>query len=109
MPAKDSPLEDLLKLAEQTFDILLDSRNEISAKARAKCEHITRRLGFVSRNEFDAAFAMLAKARATQEELNERLKAVEAKLKMSRAQAKKPATKLILRTVKHKRAKARRA
>ena len=54
----------------------------------------------MSRNEFDAAFAMLAKARAMQDELQERLEAIEAKINLSTAVKNKKAPKRHLPSVK---------
>ena len=83
-------IEDIMALGGNILGNLLGARHEIRSQTRQRMESLSERLNLVSRSEFDAAFAMLAKARAIQEELDERLAAVEAKLNLSsRSKAKK--------------------
>ncbi len=86
--------EDLISLAGNILGNLLGARHEMKAQAKQRMDQLAKHLDLVSRGEFDAAFAMLAKARTMQEELNERLAAIEAKLNLSstvgiRSQAKR--------------------
>jgi BMFP domain-containing protein YqiC len=76
-------LGDLLKLSGNMLGNLLGARHEMKAQSKQHMDQLARHLDLVSRREFDAAFAMLAKARTMQEELAERLTVIETKLKMS--------------------------
>ncbi|GEM_PF-2843948 len=94
-------LHDILALAENLIGDLLAARNE-SCTVRQKNDTITR-------DEFDAALAMIARFRNAQEELQERLSALEAKLNLSSRKQRKTGTKLFLRNVKHGNQSKRRA
>jgi BMFP domain-containing protein YqiC len=105
-------MNDMLRLGENALGNLLGARHEFGAQARERLGGMARKLDLVSRSEFDAAFAMLAKARAMQEELAGRLEAVEAKLGLTPAPRKikktKTSPKAGLRSVKQgKRGKKR--
>ncbi len=78
-------IDDLMKLGENALGNLLGARHEFGAQARTGLEGLTRRLDLVTRAEFDAAFAMLAKARTMQEDMNERISAIETILNLSSA------------------------
>src|SRR5437868_1093894 len=94
MPAHtETMIEDLMTLGGNLLGNVLGARGEMKAQARQRIDILARKLALVTRDEFDAAFAMLAKARAMQEELADRLMAIEAKLKMSKAAAKKSSAK----------------
>ena len=77
-------IDDLLKLAETAFSHF---------KSCDKTEGLAQRLNLVGRSEFDAAFAMLAKARLMQEDLRERLEIVENRLGIFRPDEKNPSPK----------------
>jgi BMFP domain-containing protein YqiC len=81
-------IEDVMSLGGNILGNLLGARHEFKAQAKQRMDGIARQLDLVTRSEFDAAFAMLAKARMMQEELNDRLTAIESHLHMS--SAKKP-------------------
>jgi len=76
-------VEDMVTLSGNVLGNLLGARHEFKSQAKERLSGIAKQLDLVSRNEFDAAFAMLAKARAMQEELAERLTAIEACLNLS--------------------------
>lgn len=73
----NSLLEDLLTLGGQAFGNLAGARHEFRAQAQQRLGEAARHLNLVSREEFDAAFAMLAKIRTAQEELRERIAKIE--------------------------------
>jgi BMFP domain-containing protein YqiC len=75
-------IDDLLTFGSNLFGNALGARHELKAQAMQRGEQIGRMLNLVSREEFDAAFAMLAKARALQDNLDERLQAVEKHLNL---------------------------
>lgn len=99
--AKSSPLlDDLLTLGGSLFGNLAEARHELKVQAKTHVESLVRRLDLVSREEFDAAFAMLAKARATQEDILERLERIEQNLNLSSSPKNKKAAKRSLPSVK---------
>jgi len=98
---KTNPLlDDLLTLGGSLFGNLVEARHELKAQAKGQVETIARRLDLVTRDEFDAAFAMLAKARAMQEDLQERLERIESHLRLTTPAKKKNTTKARLPSVK---------
>jgi len=94
-------LEDLLALGRDLFGSLMDARHELKAEAKKRVGSVTRKLDIVARDEFDAAFAMLAKMRDRQEELAARVAKIEAHLKLRNSVKTK---KQNLRILKDKRA-----
>lgn len=81
--SKNAPLfEDILSLGGSLLGNLVEARHQIKAQARGGVDTIARRLDLVSRDEFDAAFAMLQKARAAQDEIIDRLEIIEAAMGM---------------------------
>jgi len=86
-------IEDLTALSGNILGNLLGARHEMKAQAKQHLDSLTRHLDLVSRSEFDAAFAMLSKARTMQEELNERLARIEQKLNLSSEGVIKPQAK----------------
>lgn len=78
--AKRGFVEDMGKLASSVFGNMAGARTEFSAQAKQRLEQLAMRLDLVTRDEFDALQAMIAKARLKQEELDSRLAAVESKL-----------------------------
>lgn len=85
-------ISDLLKLGETALSVLLGAAQDFGAKAQSKRDTLVRKLDLVTREEFDAAFAMLKKIRAIQDSLEKRLEKIEEKNKKSRA-VKRPAKK----------------
>ena len=88
-------LEDMMTLGSGVLSNLAEARHELKSQARQRAGSVARGLDLVSREEFDAAFAMLAKARNAQEDLAARLARIEAHLNLS-----KPAPKTAKKTVK---------
>lgn len=107
--SKSAPLiDDLLTLGGSLFGNLAEARHEFKAQAKTHVDGLARRLDLVSREEFDTAFAMLSKARAMQDDLQERLERIEAKLNLSRPAKKKSAVKRSLPSVKQSKNRAKR-
>jgi len=104
MTSNKSLFEDLLSLGSDALSQLLDARHEFKGKfkegAKKRAGSVLRDLDIVSRDEFDAAFAMLAKARNKQEELAERLLRIEAHLNLSSTKKTVKTKKKNLRIVK---------
>jgi len=107
---KSSPLlDDLLTLGGSLFGNLAEARHEIKAQAKNRAGSLARKLDLVSREEFDAAFAMLAKARAMQEDLQNRVERLEIHLGLSRtAKKKNPSAKKSLPSLKQGKKRTRR-
>ena len=78
-------LEDILSFIGDALDHLAGARREIKAHAKNRATAIARELDLVSRDEFDALFAMTAKARAAQEDLEKRVAKIESFLALSSA------------------------
>lgn len=80
--SRDEPklIEDLMTMGGNLLGAAFGARHEWGAQARERMESLAHRLNIVSREEFEAAMAMIAKARDMQEDLNERLSAVESRL-----------------------------
>ncbi len=85
-------ISDLLKLGETALNVLLGAAQDFGSKAHTKRDALVRKLDLVTREEFDAAFAMIKKARAIQDSFEKRLKKLEQKTGKSRA-AKPPIKK----------------
>ena len=102
-------VDDLMALGGNILGNLLGARHEIGAQARERMDSLSQRLNLVSRNEFEAAFAMLSKARAIQEDLNERLTRIETKLNLSTTVKSKKAAKKRLPSVNQGNQKRKRA
>jgi BMFP domain-containing protein YqiC len=101
MPTK-SPLEDLFAIAGDLLEHLASARHALKAQANGSAEGLARDLDLVSREEFDAAFAMLAKARARQEDMEKRVSKIESILKLSRVKKTVKTKKTNLRIVSTK-------
>jgi BMFP domain-containing protein YqiC len=76
-------IEDIMTLGSGVVSNLVEARQELKAQAKERVGSVARGLDLVTREEFDAAFAMLAKARDVQEDVNERLARIEAHLNLS--------------------------
>lgn len=108
MPKNQTLMDDVMALGGSVLGNLLGARHEMRVQVRERMESLAQILDLVSRAEFDAAFAMLAKARTTQEELLERLEAIEAKLNLSSAKQGRKPKKSSLPSVKKGNRRARR-
>ncbi|MDR3424771.1 MAG: accessory factor UbiK family protein [Alphaproteobacteria bacterium] len=77
-------LSDLLDLVGGIVGHLAEARHEMKAQMQKHACAALRGLDLVKREEFDATFAMLAKARDMQEDLSARLSRVEAHLNLKK-------------------------
>jgi BMFP domain-containing protein YqiC len=100
MRASKTLIDDIMSLGGNVLGNILGARHEMKAQAKQRMSSLSRQLDLVSRGEFDAAFAMLAKARTMQEELAERLDNLEAKLNLSSGRMSVSAKKRRLPSVK---------
>ncbi len=98
-------LEDMLTLGGGLIGNLAEARHELKAQARQRADSVARGLDLVTREEFDAAFAMIAKARNAQEALDMRLAQIEAHLNLSSGKATVNNKKPTLPSVKTKTAR----
>ncbi len=71
--------DDAAKIAGGAIGTLAGLRREIEALARQQVERLLARIDLVTRDEFEAVKEMAAKARAEQEDLTDRLAALENK------------------------------
>jgi BMFP domain-containing protein YqiC len=90
MQTENRILDDLARVASGAFHTLGGLREEIETRVRERLERVAADLDLVSREEFEAARSMAAKARADQEVLAERLTRLEAEMASLR-RAEKPA------------------
>ena len=92
MQTENRLLDDLARVASGALGTLTGMRDELESRLRDQFERILARMNLVRREEFDAAQAMIAKARAAQEALEARVAVLEARLDevASRPAAKKP-------------------
>ncbi|MDR3449060.1 MAG: accessory factor UbiK family protein [Alphaproteobacteria bacterium] len=104
MPNK-SFVEDMITLGSGVLSNLADARHEIKAQAKQRASSLVRDLDLVTREEFDAAFAMLAKARGAQEDIAARLARIEKHLNLSSVKSTIKNKKPSLPSVKTKKTK----
>jgi BMFP domain-containing protein YqiC len=104
----DSLIEELLTFGEKAFDQALKARPNVKRHIRQALNDLASSCDLVTREEFDAAMAMIAKARAIQEELKERLESIEKKLNLSRTSEKVTRKKKSLPSVKQGKRRKRR-
>lgn len=99
---RDQKLDDVIKCGKAVFDVLLGARHVAVDKARERAQEVAEKIGLVGREEFDAAFAMLAKLRDMQDDINKRLQALEKQQVVATAhpKTKKSAPKTATKTTK---------
>jgi BMFP domain-containing protein YqiC len=83
-------IDDLARVAGGALGTLAGMREEVEARLRQEFQRILGGADLVTREEFEVARAMAAKARAENEKLAQRVAALEAKLGVGAA---KPARK----------------
>ncbi|MEO1282680.1 MAG: accessory factor UbiK family protein [Pseudomonadota bacterium] len=74
--------DDLAKLMTDAAGVAQSARGEVETVMRSQGERILREMDVVSREEFEAVRSMAEKARNENEELRERIVALEAALKL---------------------------
>ena len=77
MQTRNRVLDDIAKVAGGAASVFSGVKEEIEALGRARLERLLGAMDLVTRDEFEAVRAMAIKARAEQERLAERLKALE--------------------------------
>ena len=78
---KDSQFwEDISRMASGAAGTMLGAKQEVEALFRAQAETFLRNMQLVTREEYEAQHAMLAKAREQQEQLSARVEVLEAQL-----------------------------
>ncbi len=77
MQSSNRLLDDLAKVASGAASAMAGMREEVEGLVRQRVERLIADLDLVSRDEFDVAKAMAARARAEQEKLERRVKALE--------------------------------
>jgi BMFP domain-containing protein YqiC len=78
MQVDNKILDDLARVAGGAFGALTGLRNEVEAQIRQQFERILSQMDVVGREEFEAVREMAARARSEQEDLAERVTALEA-------------------------------
>lgn len=92
MQSSNRLFDDLAKVASGAASAVAGVREELEGLVRQRVERLLADLDLVSRDEFDVAKAMAAKARAEQEKLEARVSALEAALAEARAPRRKRPT-----------------
>ncbi len=72
-------IDDIARLAASAVGTLQGARHEVEGAFRARLERILADMNLVSREEFEVVKAMAAAAREENEQLKERIAALEAK------------------------------
>ncbi len=80
MQTRNRFLDDMARVATGAVGTLTGMRGEVETRLREQFERVLDRMNLVRREEFDAVQAMAAKARSTQEALEKRVAALEARL-----------------------------
>ena len=80
MQTSNRLLDDLAKMASGAASTLVGVKQEIDALVRQRIERLVAEFDLVRRDEFEAVRAVAANARAAQEALEERVRALEAAL-----------------------------
>jgi BMFP domain-containing protein YqiC len=77
MQTENRIFDDFARMASGAFSTLTALKTELEGQMRQHVENLLARMKLVTREEFDAMAAMLAKARAEQEALAARVAALE--------------------------------
>ena len=96
MQSQNRLLDDLARVATGALGVASGMRQEVEGRLRAQFERILAEMDLVPREEFEVTKAMATKARQRQEELEERVAALEKQLASGGAKtaaAKKPAAR----------------
>lgn len=85
-------IDDLMTLGSGFLSQLAEARHELKAQAGDRFGKLAERLDLVTREEFDAAFAMLQKTRTVQDDILQRLDALEGRKSAAPKATKKAKT-----------------
>src|SRR5437667_1562318 len=80
MQSQNRFFDDLARVAAGAMWTLSGVRSEIETRIREQLERVLAGMDLVSRDEFEAVKAMAAKARSEQEDLQQRMAALETRL-----------------------------
>lgn len=80
MQTQNRFLSDIARLATGAAGVAAGMRGEVEAKFRLRLERLLADMGLVTREEFEAVRDSVAKARAEQEDLRDRVRDLVAKL-----------------------------
>ncbi len=80
MQTRNRILDDVARLATGAAGVAAGMRGEVEAAFRLRLERLLADMDLVTREEFEATRDALAKARAEQEQLRDRLHELEAKI-----------------------------
>jgi BMFP domain-containing protein YqiC len=80
MQSQNRFFDDIARVANGAMGALSGVRSDIEARIRDQLERVLAGMDVVSREEFEAVKAMAAKARTEQEELLQRIAALESRL-----------------------------
>lgn len=83
-------LDDLAKMATGALGSFGDVKEQVKSMVKDRVEQVLEELDLVTRKEFERVEALAAKARATQQDLEDRIRKLEKQLKPA-PKAKKPA------------------
>ena len=92
MQTQNRLLDDLARVASGAIGIAAGMRGEIEARLREQFEKILLQMDLVGREDFDVVKAMVAKARAEQEDLVKRVAILEQRLKAQTDTGRKKAS-----------------
>ena len=93
MQTRNPLLDDLARVAVGVLGVASGMRTEVEARLRDRFEAVLSNMDLVTREEFEAVKAVAVKAREEQEDLAERLAALQARLDAAQADpgpARKP-------------------
>jgi BMFP domain-containing protein YqiC len=96
MQTRNPILDDLARVASGALGALGGVRGEIEERLKEQLEKVLARMDLVSREEFEAAKQLAAKARLEQEALEGQLAKLEARI--AELESKAPATLAVSRT-----------
>jgi len=90
MQSQNRFFDDLARVANGAMGALSGVRSDVEARFRDQLERVLAGMDLVSREEFEAVKAMAAKARAEQEDLQQRVAALESRLAEGRRTPARP-------------------
>ncbi len=93
MQMENRLFDDLARVASGALNTLGGIKDEIETRIRERLERLANEMDLVTREEFDAVRAMVAKARAEQERLEARVAELERRLEeLAEAASRRPAS-----------------
>lgn len=93
MQTRNKFFDDIAKVATSAAGTLTGMKGEIEHIVRHKVESFINSMNLVTREEFEVASAMIAKARENQEKLEKKVKVLESKINNKTTRSTKKETK----------------